>query len=114
MKCSSAVFKNWFELVALKQRHDLRLQPSNALDALQLASHLGVIVWTAEEVPGLSSNELVPLQTMPPKKAASVTGIFAYTIPLSPGRTVEFALLFWNEIVILSATLGVSSSFFLA
>ncbi|HZE68927.1 MAG TPA: ImmA/IrrE family metallo-endopeptidase [Pyrinomonadaceae bacterium] len=54
-------FKSWCERVALKQRSDLRLQAWDALDALRLASHLGVIVWTADQVPGLAPSSLAIL-----------------------------------------------------
>jgi Zn-dependent peptidase ImmA (M78 family) len=51
-------FKSWCERVAITQRGDLNLRPSESLDARRLARHLGVIVWTAHQVPGLDSKYL--------------------------------------------------------
>lgn len=47
-------FKSWCETVAVQQRRQLRLRPTDPLDARQLASHLGVEVHGVEEVPGLT------------------------------------------------------------
>jgi Zn-dependent peptidase ImmA (M78 family) len=51
-------FKSWCEKVALQQRRDLLLRPTDPLDPLALAKHLDVIVWTADEVPGVSHQAL--------------------------------------------------------
>ncbi len=46
-------FKTWCEKVALLQRRQLDLRPTDPLGARVLARHLGVDVHTVEEVPGL-------------------------------------------------------------
>jgi len=51
-------FKTWCEKVALQQRSELGLRATDPLDPLRLANHLGVLVWTAREVPGLNARSL--------------------------------------------------------
>ena len=51
-------FKSWCERVALQQRVDLQLLPTDPLDPLALASHLDVVVWTANQVPGVENKDL--------------------------------------------------------
>lgn len=46
-------FKSWCERVALQQRNELGLKPADPLDPMVLAEHLDVVVWTADQVPGL-------------------------------------------------------------
>jgi hypothetical protein len=48
-------FKTWCENIAALQRKALGLQPFDALDPFQFAKHLGVKVWTADQIPGLDS-----------------------------------------------------------
>jgi Zn-dependent peptidase ImmA (M78 family) len=66
-------FKSWCESVAIKQRRDLQLQASDALDALRLAAQLHIIVWTAKDVPGLSSASLQILSEKDPDSWSAVT-----------------------------------------
>ncbi len=47
-------FKTWCETTAEKYRTALRLKPVHPLDPVELATHLGVIVWRPEDVPELS------------------------------------------------------------
>jgi Zn-dependent peptidase ImmA (M78 family) len=51
-------FKSWCEKVALQQRRELELAPTDPLDARALAKHLEVLVWLAGEVPGLEGEAL--------------------------------------------------------
>jgi Zn-dependent peptidase ImmA (M78 family) len=58
---SARGFKSWCENVALQQRRELKLKASDPLDAWRLAGHLGVTVWTPEQVPGLGAGALETL-----------------------------------------------------
>ena len=53
-------FKSWCENVALQQRRELTLHPIDPLDPRTLAEHLNILVWKAEEVPGLDPKVLLP------------------------------------------------------
>ena len=66
-------FKSWCERVALIQRDGLNLRPTDPLDARRLATHLGVIVWTANEVPGLDAKYLRVLIKEDPDSWSAVT-----------------------------------------
>ncbi len=46
-------FKTWCEQVAVQQRRELGLQDTDPIDPAQYASHLGVLVWPADQIPGL-------------------------------------------------------------
>ena len=47
-------FKTWCENVAGLQRKSLGLRPTDPLDAVRLAKHLGVDVWTPDDIPGIN------------------------------------------------------------
>jgi hypothetical protein len=66
-------FKSWCERVAVTQRRDLNLRPAESLNAHSLASHLGVVVWTAEQVPGLDPKYLRVLVKDDPDSWSAVT-----------------------------------------
>lgn len=66
-------FKSWCERVAVTQRSELNLQPTDALDARRLASHLGVIVWTADQVPELDFKYLSVLIREDPDSWSAIT-----------------------------------------
>ena len=51
-------FKAWCERYSAEKRKELRLGSSDPLDPHQLASNLGIRVWTPHDVPGLSSDAL--------------------------------------------------------
>lgn len=51
-------FKSWCEKVALQQRLELQLRPIDALDPVLLAKHLDVLIWTADQVPGIDGQSL--------------------------------------------------------
>ncbi len=54
-------FKTWCEKVSEDFRADLELKTSDPLDAWAFAEHLGIFVWTPEEVPGLDGGALTQL-----------------------------------------------------
>lgn len=66
-------FKSWCERVAISQRRELTLRPVDPLDARRLANHLGVVVWTADEVPGLEPKCLTVLIEEDPDSWSAVT-----------------------------------------
>jgi Zn-dependent peptidase ImmA (M78 family) len=66
-------FKSWCERVAVTQRSELNLEPSDSLDARHLASHLGVMVWTADQVPELDAKYLSVLTREDPDSWSAVT-----------------------------------------
>lgn len=66
-------FKSWCERVAVSHRRELSLAPADPLDARRLASHLGVLVWTANEVPGLDRKFLTVLLKDDPDSWSAVT-----------------------------------------
>jgi len=51
-------FKSWCERVAVTQRRELNLGPTARLDAGELAKHLRVLVWKANQVPDLEKKFL--------------------------------------------------------
>ena len=51
-------FKTWCETTAIRYRTALGLKPQDLLNPEDLASHLGIIVWRPEDVPGLSKGSL--------------------------------------------------------
>jgi len=51
-------FKTWCEKYAVEKRRTLGLAPTAPLNAIALAKHLGVRVWTPHDVPGLSAHSL--------------------------------------------------------
>lgn len=66
-------FKSWCERVALQQRTELSLRPEDPLDPMALAGHLGVAVWTAEQVPGLDPAHLGVLVEKDPDSWSAIT-----------------------------------------
>lgn len=66
-------FKSWCERVALQQRTELSLRPEDPLDPMALAGHLGVAVWTAEQVPGLDPEHLGVLVEKDPDSWSAIT-----------------------------------------
>lgn len=66
-------FKSWCEKVALQQRLDLLLRATDPLNAVVLAQHLDVLVWAADEVPGVDSGALTVLTEQDPDSWSAVT-----------------------------------------
>ncbi|MDQ3816578.1 MAG: ImmA/IrrE family metallo-endopeptidase [Acidobacteriota bacterium] len=66
-------FKSWCERVALQQRTELSLRPEDPLDPMALAGHLGVVVWTADQVPGLDPACLGVLIEKDPESWSAIT-----------------------------------------
>lgn len=66
-------FKAWCENVALQHRRELKLGPFDPLPPHRLAEHLDVIVWRAEEVPGLDPRALSILLKHDPDAWSAVT-----------------------------------------
>jgi len=66
-------FKSWCERVALQQRTELGLKPADPLDPVALAKHLGIEVWTAEQVPGLDPSCLSVLVEKDPDSWSAIT-----------------------------------------
>jgi Zn-dependent peptidase ImmA (M78 family) len=66
-------FKSWCEKVALQQRCELKLTPSDPLDAYALAKHLEVLIWRAGEIPGLEAEALLTLTRDDPDSWSAVT-----------------------------------------
>ena len=48
-------FKTWCENTARGYRRELGLSPIGSLDPRALASHLGILIWTPAEIPGLDA-----------------------------------------------------------
>lgn len=66
-------FKAWCEGVSLQYRKSLGLEPIDPLDPMKLARHLGVTVWTADEVPNLNPATLKVLVEDDPSSWSAVT-----------------------------------------
>ena len=66
-------FKSWCERVAVTQRRELSLQPTDSLNARCLATHLDVVVWTADQVPSLDAQYLKVLIKDDPDSWSAVT-----------------------------------------
>lgn len=66
-------FKSWCENVAIQQRRELNLRSVDPLDARLLAKHLGIQVWSAEQVPGLDPESLRTLLREDPDSWSAVT-----------------------------------------
>lgn len=66
-------FKTWCENVAVLQRKALGLRPFDPLNPFHFAKHLGVEVWTADEVPGLDSESREVLLKKDPDSWSAVT-----------------------------------------
>lgn len=51
-------FKSWCETIATQQRKTLGLTESDPLDPRKLASHMGISIMKAEDVPGVEKDVL--------------------------------------------------------
>ncbi len=54
-------FKTWCENAARGYRRDLGIPPIGPLDPRQLAAHLGIEIWTPNDIPGLSADDIFHL-----------------------------------------------------
>lgn len=66
-------FKTWCENAAASYRRDLGLTRGAPLDPLILARHLGVLVWSPDEVPGLKQDVISHLTVDDPDSWDAVT-----------------------------------------
>jgi len=66
-------FKAWCENAARGYRRELRLEKSARLDTRQLALHVGVGIWTPEEIQGLDPASLHHLLRVDPSSWSAVT-----------------------------------------
>lgn len=66
-------FKSWCETASKRIRHELDLTPYEPLDPLRLAKHIGIKVWQANKVPGLSEDCLRVLLKEDPDSWSAVT-----------------------------------------
>lgn len=54
-------FKTWCENYSAQRRRDMGLAAHDPLDARQLAAHLGIRVWTPEDISGIKTETLAVL-----------------------------------------------------
>lgn len=66
-------FKTWCENAARGYRREFGLEPMGALDPRLLASKLGVVIWTPNEVPGVPAKALRQLTKTDPDSWSAVT-----------------------------------------
>jgi len=66
-------FKTWCENTAVAYRRELMLKPVDPLEPRRLAKHLGIVVWNAEEVPGVPVDALQILLREDPWSWSAVT-----------------------------------------
>jgi hypothetical protein len=66
-------FKTWCENTAIHHRRAIGLQPAEPLTPEALASHLGVAVWRAREVPGVPEHALRVLLEEDPDSWSALT-----------------------------------------
>jgi len=66
-------FKSWCENVALQQRRDLRVSRTDRLDPIALAKHLGVTVWSVDDVPGVDPSAIVVLKERDPTSWSAIS-----------------------------------------
>lgn len=66
-------FKSWCETVAVQQRKNLNLQPTDPLDPWRLAESVGVLVWSADQIPGISVATLNALTKDDPTSWSAAT-----------------------------------------
>lgn len=66
-------FKSWSERIAIEKRSLLGLRPADPLDPRQLATHLGIRIWTPLQVPGITQDSLHSLLTDDPDGWSAVT-----------------------------------------
>jgi hypothetical protein len=66
-------FKSWCENVSVQHRRNLGLAPTDPLDPYRLAETMDVIVWAANEVPGVDPEALRVLVEEDPDSWSAVT-----------------------------------------
>lgn len=66
-------FKSWCERTSADYRSQLGLDLADALEPRELAGHIGVLVWTPREVPGLSTRSIEQLTKIDPSSWSAVT-----------------------------------------
>ncbi len=66
-------FKTWCENTAIGLRRELGILQEDPLDPRKLAKHLGILVWAAEEVPGVDKDALRVLLHDDPSSWSAVT-----------------------------------------
>jgi IrrE N-terminal-like domain len=66
-------FKTWCENAAASYRGDLGLTRTAPLDPLILAKHLGIIVWSPDQIPGMKDDILKHLTVDDPESWDAVT-----------------------------------------
>lgn len=66
-------FKTWCETAAVQQRRVLGLKPIDPLDPRVLARHLGIVVWSPRDIPGITSDTLRTLLHDDPDSWSAVT-----------------------------------------
>ena len=66
-------FKSWCEKTSGGYRSQLGLDLADALEPRELADHVGVLVWTPRDVPGLSTSSIEQLTTIDPSSWSAVT-----------------------------------------
>ena len=66
-------FKTWCERAALGYRRDLNLKPNSPLDPRLLAQHLGIAIWTPDQIPGLDAKAVHQLLQIDPDSWSAVT-----------------------------------------
>ena len=66
-------FKSWCERTSGDYRSQLGLDLADALEPRELADHIGVLVWTPLDVPGLSTHSIEQLTAIDPSSWSAVT-----------------------------------------
>lgn len=66
-------FKTWCENASYGYRRDLRLPNHARLDPRDLARHIGVAIWTPQDIPGLDPETLNHLLSVDPDSWSAVT-----------------------------------------
>ena len=66
-------FKSWSERTSGEYRSQLGLNLAEALEPRELADHIGVLVWTPRDVPGLSTGSIEQLTETDPSSWSAVT-----------------------------------------
>lgn len=66
-------FKSWCERTSGGYRSQLGLNLEDALEPRELADHIGVLVWTPQDVPGLSTRSIEQLIQIDPSSWSAVT-----------------------------------------
>lgn len=77
-------FKTWCEKAALGFRRDLNLRPDAKLDPRRLAEHLGIPIWTPDQIPGLHKRFVRQLLETDPDSWSAATLVVGHkTVILS-------------------------------